>query len=186
MQQIAWVAILPYIGTVLTFVISIYTLLSLRGKRRADAASVLTATAIDLVNELSEELSKLKDRVTELEKLLKTKEERIEILEKQRSTMAKKLAEMAEHTLWRDNELMKTLDRVQQLEHERAELEGEIVLLNGREDRRRNDYEILVVKFDQLINQLTQQWNASMVVNNDQQIIDRDRIIRELQTLLIT
>lgn len=182
--------ILPYLGIITSFIMSFLIWWSGRKKGKADEAQVLTGTALTLVQELKVEIKELRLRVDELETLIQLKDGRIVELEKQRIGLSKKQDELEEHSVWRDNELLKAIDRIQQLEHERAELEAEIVMLNDREDRRKEDHSQLVSRVGDLASQLSvvqrQRDELQIKVEIFQEELDkRDLQIQKLQERII-
>lgn len=69
----AWAAATAFVGGLIGLVTS-------RGKDRADVASALTASAMAVVNELQEEVTRLRDRLTEVEREVRDCEDRYDEL----------------------------------------------------------------------------------------------------------
>ena len=182
--------------------------------KKANSVQIISNTAIDLVEVLTRRVEKLelrlevkenenqklekrledKDRelemrIYDLEALLRTKDEQIAALQKQRTAMAAKIKEMEEHTVWRDAELVKAIDRIQLLEHERGELQGEVILLNERENRRKADFESLTARFEAVLSKLSQaEKDRDILISRveffQSELDKRDDIISNLQQLI--
>jgi len=96
MNTPVWLQLLPLILSALTLVGSAFAWYMAKGRRRADEASVLTGTALKLVEELQEQVTQIKAELDEERACRVELEKRVRYLERENSRLYEENCELRE------------------------------------------------------------------------------------------